>query len=109
VAVIKRITVVHARHGIDRSEALRYWKEFHAPLVARVPGLRRYVQNHCVEGLPGSDEAPFLGVGEVWFDSQEAAETAIATPEWHAVLDDAATFMDMDRVTAGWAEEHVLV
>ena len=76
--MIKRITVVQARPGIDRSDALHYWKEFHAPLVARVPGLRRYVQNHCVEGLPGSDEAPFLGVGEVWFDSQEAAETAIA-------------------------------
>jgi uncharacterized protein (TIGR02118 family) len=71
--------------------------------------LRRYVQNHCVERLPGSEEAPFLGVGEVWFDSPEAAETAIATPEWHAVLDDAATFMDMERVTAGWAEEHELV
>jgi hypothetical protein len=33
---------------------------------------------------------------------------ATATPEWRAVLDDAATFMDMERVTAGWVEEHEL-
>jgi uncharacterized protein (TIGR02118 family) len=108
VVVIKRITVVHARPGIGRSEALRYWKEAHAPLVATVPGLRRYVQNHCIDGFLGTSEAPFLGVGEVWFDSEEDAEVATATPEWRAVLDDAATFMDMERVTAGWVEEHEL-
>jgi uncharacterized protein (TIGR02118 family) len=106
--VIKRITVVHARPEIERGEAGRYWKEVHGPLVARVPGLRRYVQNHCVDGVLGTNEPPFLGVGEVWFDSEEDAEVATASPEWRAVLDDAATFMDMARVAAGWAQEHEL-
>jgi uncharacterized protein (TIGR02118 family) len=49
---------------------------------------------------------PFAGLGELWFDSVEAAAAALATPEWQAVLDDAATFMDLDHVTAAWAEEH---
>ena len=35
-----------------------------------------------------------------------AAEAALATPEWKAVIDDASTFMDLDRVSAAWAEEH---
>ena len=107
--VIKRVTVVHARQGIDRSEALRYWKEVHASVVAKVPALRRYVQNHCIERILGTDEAPFLGIGEVWFDSEQHAERAVATPEWQAVLDDAATFMDMNRVMAGWTEEYEIV
>jgi uncharacterized protein (TIGR02118 family) len=84
---IKR-TLVHARPEIDRSQALRYWKEVHAPLVARVPGLRRYVQNHGIEGRLGTNEPPFLGVGEVWFDSEAEAEQAIATPEWRAFSPD---------------------
>lgn len=106
--MIKRITVVHTRPEIDRGEAGRYWREVHGPLVARVPRLRRYVQNHCIVGVLGTADPPFLGVGEVWFDSEADAEAATASPEWRAVLDDAATFMDMARVTAGWAEEHEL-
>jgi uncharacterized protein (TIGR02118 family) len=106
--VIKRITVVHVRPEIDRGEAGRYWREVHGSLVARVPRLRWYVQNHCIVGVLGTADPPFLGVGEVSFDSEADAEAATASPEWRAVLDDAATFMDMARVTAGWAEEHEL-
>jgi len=53
--VITRVMVVHARQGIGRSEALRYWKEVHASVVAKVPALRRYVQNHCIERILGTD------------------------------------------------------
>jgi hypothetical protein len=33
----------------------------------------------------------------------------VATPEWKAAMTDAATFMDMDRVEAGWAEEYQII
>jgi uncharacterized protein (TIGR02118 family) len=72
-------------------------------------GLPRYVQNHCIEGRLGTKEPPFLGMGEVWFDREAEAQQALATPEWRAMLEDAATFMDMNSVTAGWPEEHQLV
>jgi uncharacterized protein (TIGR02118 family) len=107
--MIKRVTVVHARTGMDRGEVLRYWKEVHGPLIAKVPGVQRYVQNHCTESAQGHPEPPFLGVGEVWFASREEADQAAATPEWKAAMADAATFMDLDRVVAGWAEEHQIV
>jgi uncharacterized protein (TIGR02118 family) len=107
--MIKRVTVVQARPDADRAEVLRYWKEIHGPLIAKVPGVRRYVQNHCLESAQGHAEPPFLGIGEVWFESREAAERTLATPEWKAAMADAATFMDMDRVVAGWAEEHQIV
>ena len=29
-----------------------------------------------------------------------------ATPQWRAVIEDAATFMDVDRLTIAWAEEY---
>ena len=43
----------------------------------------------------------------MWFDDLPAAQAAMQTPEWKAVLEDAATFMDMARLTAVWAYEHV--
>jgi uncharacterized protein (TIGR02118 family) len=103
--VIKRLTGWQLREGVGRDEALFHWRETHARLVEQVPGVRRYVQNHCTFSPDGS-EPPYAGLGELWFDSIDAASAALATPEWRAVLDDAATFMDLERVSAAWAEEH---
>jgi len=107
--MIKRVTVVHARSDIDRGEMLRYWKDVHGPLIAKVPGVKRYVQNHCIQSAQGHAEPPFLGIGEVWFKSREEADKTQVTPEWKAAMADAATFMEMDRVVAGWAEEHQIL
>jgi uncharacterized protein (TIGR02118 family) len=106
--VIKRLTMWHARPGMARQEALRYWRDDHAPVVRTVPGVRRYVQDHCVES-PEGGEPPYTGLGEVWFGTVEAAQAALGTPEWAAVIEGAATFMDMGRILVAWAEEHVLI
>jgi uncharacterized protein (TIGR02118 family) len=106
--MIKRLTMWHVRPDMSREDALRHWREVHADLVKRVPGLRGYVQNLCVESPEGGD-LPYAGLGEVWFDSFDAAAAATATPEWSAVIADAATFMDLGRVVAAWAREHEVV
>jgi len=33
----------------------------HGPLIATVPGVERYLQNHCIESAQGHLEPPFLG------------------------------------------------
>jgi EthD domain-containing protein len=43
------------------------------------------------------------GLGELWLDTLEEANAALASPEWRDVIADAATFMDFDRVDAAWA------
>jgi hypothetical protein len=78
----------HALDGVPREEALRHWRSEHAP-----------------EG----GGLPYTGLGEVWFDSFEAAAEATTTPEWAAVIADADTFMDLNRVVAAWAEEHEII
>lgn len=103
--MIKRLTMWHARSGVSREEALRHWRTGHAELVRQVPGIRRYVQDHCVPSPEGGD-IPYTGLGEVWFDDFNAAATATATEEWRAVIDDAATFMDLARIVAAWADEY---
>lgn len=107
--MIKRLTLWHAHPEVTRKQALAHWRTSHAELVQAVPGLRRYVQNHCTT-VPASDaesQPPYTGLGEVWFDDVSAAEAAMATPEWRRVIEDAATFMDVQRITAAWAEELV--
>lgn len=104
--MVKRMTQWHPREGIDETEALRYWKDEHARLVERVPGVRRYVQNRCITG-PREAERPYAGLGEVWFDTLEDAERGLASPEWNAVIEDASTFMDLERVTAAWVEQQL--
>ena len=77
----------------DVQEFQQHWMEVHGPLVPRLPGLRRYVQN------PGVIEAYALrpmthdGFSELWFDDLASLQTAATTPEWRAVEDDASSFL----------------
>ena len=103
--MIKRLTSWQVKPGVGPEQAVHHWLTDHVSLVLAVPGVRRYVQNRCVPG-PTGDDPPYAGLGEVWFDNEAIARAALASPEWKGVLDDAGTFMDMDRVVAAWADEH---
>ena len=99
---------VACERGISRDAALAHWRSDHADLVKRVPGVKGYVQDHCVDS-PEGGEIPYTGLGEMWFDSFAAAATATETPEWAAVIADADSFMDLSTVVAAWAEEHEII
>ena len=101
--MVKRLTEWHPREGLSRDEALRYWTGQHAKLVVDVPGLRRYVQS--VLSLQMAASHRMQGLGEVWFDSVQAAGDASESAEWAAVIEDARTFMDFSRLVVAWAEE----
>src|SRR5688500_2987151 len=107
--MIKRLTAWRVQSGLAVEEALAHWRTRHAELGTAVPGLRGYGQNHCLLGPAGDPGAqpPFTGLGEVWFDDLAAAQAALNTSEWRAVVEDASTFMDMEHLSAAWAQEHV--
>ena len=92
---------------MSREVALRYWREEHAQLLERVPGVMRYVQNHCIPAPDGA-EPPYASLGEVGFENLDAVQTATQSTEWHAVLADAATFKDNERISAARAYEHAV-
>ena len=89
---------------VRTSEAQEYWIETHGGRFGRaVPGIGRYVQNHCVaplgaEGADASGELWFDGFSECWFEDRGAFELATSSPEWLAMNDDAETFCDTDFV-----------
>ena len=99
--------VLHEKSDLDREEALRYWREQHGPIVAAVPGLQRYVQQHAVAGPDGPP--PFLGVASLSFADRDAFGVAAATPEFAAASADLPNFADAGQVPTAFTEEVVVV
>lgn len=106
--MFKIMFVVYEREGIDRDEALRYWREQHGPLASKVPGLRYYAQTHALSSADGGS-APYLGSAEMAFDSQGAFVEATASPEFDAVLKDVVNFADPDNVPTAVVQDYVFV
>ena len=104
--MVKRLTQWQPRPGQDRETAVRHWTGEHARLVVKVPHLLGYVQNVGLSGPEGVDP-PYAALGEAWFTTFDNAQLATTSPEWAAVIEDARTFMDFDRLVVAWARENV--
>ena len=70
----KRIALLRRRADLSLEQFDAHWAGPHAPLIRRLPGLQRYVQNHVVATADDTID----GVVEVWFD-----DAAVASPEAH--------------------------
>ncbi|UCE87150.1 MAG: EthD domain-containing protein [Deltaproteobacteria bacterium] len=107
--MIKLSFCVRRRSDLSPETFHRYWREVHAPLVERHAAalrMRRYVQCHTLEDAAndalrasrGAGE-PFDGIAEVYWDSRQALEAALATPEGRdagrELLEDERNFIDL--------------
>jgi uncharacterized protein (TIGR02118 family) len=63
----------------------------HMPLVDKVTGIKRTELAKCISP-PGSPPPPFYRVTELWFDSPEAMQKVMATPEMKKVSEDVPNF-----------------
>jgi uncharacterized protein (TIGR02118 family) len=100
----KVLILFRKRADLTMDEFKRYWKETHGPIAATMPGLRKYIQDHVLADPP-PDDRPYDAVAELWFDSAEAFQVAMASPEGQTTMADAATFADMDSVRVVMARE----
>jgi uncharacterized protein (TIGR02118 family) len=72
--MFKAIILLSRAEGDTHEEFCRWWIDDHAPLARELPGLRRLVFN-----VVDTEGAPFDGVSELWFDTEEAFEAAYAS------------------------------
>lgn len=95
--MVKAIVLISRREGVSPEAFARHFDEQHKPLVADLPGLRRFVVNRV---LPDPDGPPpaYDAVAEDWFDDPAAMTAAFASPEGQAVLADAQHFLDLSRL-----------
>ena len=85
------------RADLDEDAFRRYWREVHAPIVKRIPQLRRYLQSHAVAGTPLSPS--FDGAAEAWVDDAASLEALRNSSEYRdGALADEPNFIDMNRV-----------
>lgn len=90
--MFKRMSILEKRPGDDQAFFSRYWQERHGPLVARLPHIRAYVQNHVEEQYePASFQVG--GIVELQFDSAAAMDEAFTTEPSRAVIADEANFL----------------
>lgn len=107
---------------LSREAFQRYWREQHAPLVAKhaeTLGILRYVQCHTghdalSEAMQGSRGGPdaYDGVAELWFESEAAlaANTSEAAVKAGAeLLEDEKKFIDLANSPLWFGDEHDVV
>ncbi len=93
------IALAERKPGMSVEDFQSYWREHHGPLAVKIPGLRRYIQNHPPIEHYGSRNAPLCdGVAEAWFDSLEDLKRSTETPEMKAVRADEPNFIDTSKL-----------
>jgi uncharacterized protein (TIGR02118 family) len=109
--MVKLIYCIARKPELSVEEFQRYWREVHAPIAAKIPGVRRYVQCHALPQLydAGPMAPAYDGAAEVWFDSHEAFMAAVGSPEVKAARDDETHFIDHSRSAMFFTEEHPIV
>lgn len=109
--MIKTVGLLGRKPGWTHAEFMKHWGDIHAPLARKVPGLRRYVQNHMIDARrrPDIEEIALEidGIAELWFDDQAALEAAARTPEMKALHADGALFIG--RIKSYVVEEKTIV
>jgi uncharacterized protein (TIGR02118 family) len=120
--VVKLSFPLRRRSDLSLGDFQRTWRQDHAPLVEKhreALRIRRYVQihrfddplNEALRASRGGPE-PFDGIAELWWDSLEDLQAAIATPEGAAagaaLLEDERRFIDLQRSPLWLSREHVI-
>jgi uncharacterized protein (TIGR02118 family) len=94
--MVKAIFIVAKLPGLTLTEFFDYWQHRHGPLVARIPGLRRYVQNHGLLEAYRRGTQTHDGWSELWFDDLASLHRAARSPQWAAATEDAAMLFAPD-------------
>ena len=100
--------LIKRKDGLSRHEFSDYWRNVHAPLALKIPGVRRYVQNHAMPIV--SRSPPHDGVVELWLDGLETAKSAFNSPEYRqGAYVDEPNFVNVKDVTRLQTEDHVML
>lgn len=94
--MIKRFVVLRRRADMTPEAFRAYWRDVHGPMIAAIPGVRRYVQYHVRSEIDTRDDDPIDGIAELWFDSEESQRLAWETPEYARAVADEPNLFEMN-------------
>lgn len=102
--MLKFMVVIYRKPDLTPAQFRAHLENVHAPLAKRLPGLRRYRQNHVTPD-PKCKPPGWDAIVELYFDTWESMEAAWDTPEGAASDADLPLFTDLTRTTWSVVEE----
>lgn len=108
-AAVKLILLVKRREGTSLADFRARSLDKHAEVVQEIPGLRRYLQGHTVDGAYGVGEAVLDAAYQLWFDDIDALTKAAETPEFARAMDDLKSFVEPRYVHQMAVQEHWVI
>jgi uncharacterized protein (TIGR02118 family) len=105
-ATLKAVFLVKRRPGMEFEAFRAYSTGTHAPMVKKLPGLRRYE----VAFFPPQDgvDAAFDSSATLYFDDLAAFQAALGSPEGEAALADQENFLDKSATVALFGADAVV-
>ena len=106
--MLKICEVAYRNPGMSVEDFQAHWLGTHGPIVARIPGIRRYVQ--CHPKLAGYRNGELIcdGIAEIWVDDKEALRAMSQTAEFAAAKRDEPNFIDGNRLVELLTTETVI-
>ncbi|PYQ18836.1 MAG: hypothetical protein DMF81_23790 [Acidobacteria bacterium] len=104
--VVKFMVVLYRRPDLSGERFRQILREDHGALAERLPGLRRYVQNH-VASDPNRKHPGWDAVIELYWDDWTSMEAAWATAEGRLATEHLAELADPLRTTWSVVQEEV--
>jgi uncharacterized protein (TIGR02118 family) len=68
-----------------------HYTNTHLPLAAKMPGVARFEASRVI-GTPDGSEPPYYRMAELWFESQEAMQQSMESPEGQETVADIGNF-----------------
>lgn len=100
--MINAVFMVNRLPGLDHRDFFKHWGNEHAALASKLPGLRRYIQNHGAAEAYKQGIVTHDGWSELWFDGYSAFQAAVKSPEWAAMEADGRTlFCEQKGIVIG--------
>jgi uncharacterized protein (TIGR02118 family) len=107
---VKAVEFLSRKPGTSVDDFQRHWHERHAPLLARIPGLRRCVLSATRRSAYEAGRVPAHdGVTSMWFDSSDALRAAAPSAEYAAAVADRGAFLAPGQPPFIVTREHVIV
>lgn len=89
---VKRLGMVQRKKSLTHDQFVHHWLTVHAELCKKLPNMRRYAVN-----LVAPEHVAVLGYdgfSELWFDSAEALQASLNSPEGKTLLADLPNFTE---------------
>src|SRR5437868_6820180 len=92
--MVKFMVVLCRRPDLSVEEFRTNLRTIHGPMAERIPGLKRYVQNHVTRD-PSRKHPGWDAIVELYWDDRESMEAAWRSPEGRAATKHLEDFVDL--------------